>query len=217
MWTNRNTKGTLASLPTGFKFRSDETELIGYYLLNKVVRILSHEDDIFVKDYNVYSEEPWKFMTFTDIGEGLYFFITLKTATAHGSRFDRKVGDGTWHDEGETFKLKLEKKVDRIEEKIELKDSGFGTGWLLVDAGYRSEYLSRNQLARKQKMGFRVFSIEGTLDNGDAVEITEKEDGEEVCSAGVGFAAMQQQQQPLLIWMSIHVLLLWQGKAKSGL
>lgn len=35
-------------------------------------------------------------------------------------------------------------------------------------------------------MGFGVFSVEGTLDNGDAVEITEIEDGEEVCNAGAG-------------------------------
>ena len=41
-------------------------------------------------------------------------------------------------------------------------------------------------LTIKQKMGFRVFSVEGTLDNGDAVEITEIEDGEEVCNAGAG-------------------------------
>lgn len=35
-------------------------------------------------------------------------------------------------------------------------------------------------------MGFGVFSVEGTLDNGDAVEITLIEDGEEVCNAGTG-------------------------------
>ncbi|KAJ6967822.1 hypothetical protein NC653_035910 [Populus alba x Populus x berolinensis] len=60
------------------------------------------------------------------------------------------------------------------------------------------------------KMGFGVFSVEGASDNGDAVEVTEIEDGREVCNAGAGdVCAMQQQQQTLLIWMPIRVLLLW--------
>lgn len=81
-------------LPVGFYFHPKDSDLLGYYLHNKVVgKPMKYE----VPKINLYgTSEPWKIWKDfggdgLEIGEDLYFFTTLKTK---GTRVSRKAGNG---------------------------------------------------------------------------------------------------------------------------
>ncbi|BFG29750.1 hypothetical protein CerSpe_160240 [Prunus speciosa] len=86
-------------LPVGFYFHPKDSDLLGYYLYNKVFgKPMKYE----VPKINLYgTSEPWKIWKDfggddLEIGEDLYFFTTLKTK---GTRVSRKAGNGCWHGE----------------------------------------------------------------------------------------------------------------------
>lgn len=107
------------SMVPGFKFRPTDAELVGYYLINKILKKPVLYDGLIIKNCDIYGqEEPWDTWNRFEVDDddGLYFFTRLKRKTPNGSRIDRKVGShqstGTWHGENSGFQFQIKIKVN---------------------------------------------------------------------------------------------------------
>lgn len=100
-------------VPTGFRFRPTDEELVCCYLKNKIEGN-SLPCDIIVECELYGVKEPWEiWATFggdhpdddQDLNRFLYLFTRLKNMANRGSRIQRRVGSGSW---------KGERKADRV-------------------------------------------------------------------------------------------------------
>ncbi|KAL6210942.1 hypothetical protein ACLB2K_016171 [Fragaria x ananassa] len=105
------------NLPSGFKFLPTDQELLGYYLLNKVLGKPFKYDSRVMIELNLYKEEPWDLWNRfgaprLNQGEDLYIFTELKKKSNNGSNVSRTTGSGTW--KGDTAEAKVYDSEDKI-------------------------------------------------------------------------------------------------------
>ncbi|KAJ7950914.1 NAC domain-containing protein [Quillaja saponaria] len=111
-------------LPPGFRFQPTEQELLLYYLYNKITSTQQPQPPTNIGpvfECDLYGDKnPWEIWEsfkncisdhyFSDHHDedsdeeqhklqDLYFFTKLKRKTLNGSRFDRKIGSGSWEGE----------------------------------------------------------------------------------------------------------------------
>ncbi|KAL6217747.1 hypothetical protein ACLB2K_010964 [Fragaria x ananassa] len=89
------------NLSSGFKFLPTDQELLGYYLLNKVLGKPFKYDSRVMIELNLYKAEPWDLWNRfggprLNQGEDLYIFTELKKVSNNGSNVARTTGSGTW-------------------------------------------------------------------------------------------------------------------------
>ncbi|XP_044468577.1 NAC domain-containing protein 7-like [Mangifera indica] len=127
-------------LPVGCVFDPTDSELVGYFLYNKIVNQLIPNLDYFIPEYNLYgSEEPWEIWDFfkqqfaEECRKDLFFFTQLKKRTLKESKINRTIGEGTWH--GEDAGLEIIHENHRIGKKkrfrYENKQSKQHGGWIM--------------------------------------------------------------------------------------
>nr|XP_011459730.1 PREDICTED: NAC domain-containing protein 100-like [Fragaria vesca subsp. vesca] len=103
------------NLPSGFNFLPTDLELLGYYLLNKVLGKPFKYDSRVMIELNLYKEEPWdlwnRFGARLNHGEDLYIFTELKKKSNNGSNVSRTTGSGTWKGDTAEAKVSEDKKI----------------------------------------------------------------------------------------------------------
>ncbi|KAL5810971.1 hypothetical protein ACOSQ4_027539 [Xanthoceras sorbifolium] len=102
---------SMSPYPVGVRFHPTDTELVGFYLYNKIVAPTLLSGNNWVRDCDLYGlQEPsdiWRLFGgddgFTDDDRALYFFTKLKKKSSNGYRICRRVASGTWagEDSGE--------------------------------------------------------------------------------------------------------------------
>ncbi|KAJ4721116.1 putative NAC domain-containing protein, partial [Melia azedarach] len=99
-------KETRPCIIVGHRFMPSDEELVEYYLYRKVSGIPIPFVEYFVKECDLYGDEPRKIWNSCGGNllkgeEDLYFFTKLKKKTPKGSRINRKVGldGGAWQGE----------------------------------------------------------------------------------------------------------------------
>ncbi|KAL6202554.1 hypothetical protein ACLB2K_026262 [Fragaria x ananassa] len=93
-----------SGLPVGLRFNPTDHELVDYYLQSRIALGDSFHSDFVSKCPDFYGEnEPWVVWQMYGGGESkkeenktLYFFTHRKRLNPTSTRFDRKVGSGTW-------------------------------------------------------------------------------------------------------------------------
>ncbi|KAL5812712.1 hypothetical protein ACOSQ3_027662 [Xanthoceras sorbifolium] len=102
---------SISPYPVGIRFHPTDTELVGFYLYNKIVAPSLLSGNNWVRDCDLYGlQEPsdiWRLFGgddgLTDDDRALYFFTKLKKKSSNGHRICRRVASGTWagEDSGE--------------------------------------------------------------------------------------------------------------------
>ncbi|XP_050384103.1 NAC domain-containing protein 19-like [Argentina anserina] len=92
----------MKSFPIGFRFHPTDDELVSYYLRNKAQLGDEYRSSHVPNCPEFYGKsEPWTIWDkygghAVEDGEPLFFFAKRKRLNPKSSRFDRKVGTGTW-------------------------------------------------------------------------------------------------------------------------
>lgn len=82
-------------LPPGFRFHPTDSELVEYYLKEKVDKRL--DKDCVIVDVDLLSHEPWDLPSLSSLTEGeWYFFCPRDRKYPNGSRANRATGRGYW-------------------------------------------------------------------------------------------------------------------------
>ncbi|KAL6205299.1 hypothetical protein ACLB2K_022560 [Fragaria x ananassa] len=100
----RSSSTNESGLPVGLRFNPTDHELVDYYLQSRIALGDSFHSDFVSECPNFYGEnEPWVVWQMYGGGESkkeenktLYFFTHRKRLSPTSTRFDRKVGSGTW-------------------------------------------------------------------------------------------------------------------------
>ncbi|KAH7557455.1 hypothetical protein JRO89_XS11G0159100 [Xanthoceras sorbifolium] len=102
---------SMSPYPVGVRFHPTDTELVGFYLYNKIVAPTLLSGNNWVRDCDLYGlQEPsdiWRLFGgddgLIDDDRALYFFTKLKKKSSNGYRICRRVASGTWagEDSGE--------------------------------------------------------------------------------------------------------------------
>ncbi|KAH7557444.1 hypothetical protein JRO89_XS11G0157900 [Xanthoceras sorbifolium] len=102
---------SMSPYPVGVWFHPTNTELVGFYLYNKIAAPTLLSGNNWVRDCELYGlQEPsdiWRLFRgddgLTDDDRAFYFFTKLKKKSSNGYRICRRVASGTWagEDSGE--------------------------------------------------------------------------------------------------------------------
>ncbi|WCJ33348.1 NAC domain-containing protein 2 [Euphorbia peplus] len=86
------------NLPVGYRFAPTDEELVGYYLMNKILN--HHIPFCRIRDQNIYEHHPdvlaEKYKLNKKVDNFWYFFTSRTKRYDNGSRPDRTAGNGYW-------------------------------------------------------------------------------------------------------------------------
>ncbi|KAK2635176.1 hypothetical protein Ddye_029968 [Dipteronia dyeriana] len=142
-------------ISVGYRFLPTDTELVSYYLFNKLETELPFNDleMALVKECDLYGSldpfEVWNLYggDHLEDGQALYFFTRLKKVSVNGSRICRRVGSGTWAGEDSGDRIMSAGNVVGFKKRFRYENHGspHDGDWIMHEFAIDSSLLRQHQ------------------------------------------------------------------------